>query len=166
MLSYFQEEQRFVQWWIYLVPVFLLVFTAFVTIQQLVYAQPVGNNPVPNGQLWILWVFAMGIFWLIWAVRLSTVIDATGIHVRLKPFTKASYSWDQIEKIYLRKYRPLREYGGYGLRFGSNGKAYNISGNEGIQLELKSGKKILIGTQRWGDVEKVIRMVEERHLQD
>lgn len=165
MLPYFQEEQRFKQWWIYLAPAFLFVLSAFVTFQQLIYDQPVGNNPIPNGEIWILWVFTLGTFWLVWAVQLITVIDQAGIHVRLKPFTKASFSWDQIEKVYLRKYKPLREYGGYGLRYGGKyGKAYNISGDEGIQLELKNGKKVLIGTRRWADVDKVLKMAEERDI--
>ena len=60
-----------------------------------------------------------------------------------------------IEKYEVRKYNAFREYGGYGIkgrkpgrRFRGKGYAYNISGNTGLQLYLKDGKKVLIGTQR------------------
>ena len=43
-------------------------------------------------------------------------------------------------------YNPIAEYGGLGIRFGPNGKAYNVSGNTGLQVILKNKSKVLIGT--------------------
>ena len=42
------------------------------------------------------------------------------------------------------------EYGGWGLRLGlfGNGKAFNVSGDKGLQLEFTDNKKLLIGTNR------------------
>lgn len=40
------------------------------------------------------------------------------------------------------------EYGGWGVRFGKGGKAFNVSGNRGLKLYLKSGRSLLIGTQK------------------
>jgi hypothetical protein len=58
-------------------------------------------------------------------------------------------SWNDVLTIEVRKYKPIREYGGWGYRFSfKNGKAYNISGNMGLQIVLKNGDKILIGTQK------------------
>ncbi len=39
-----------------------------------------------------------------------------------------------MNEFYARKYRPIREYGGWGIRYGWNGRAYSTSGNEGVQL--------------------------------
>ena len=47
-----------------------------------------------------------------------------------------------------RQYKPIREYGGWGIRYGRGGKAYNVSGNKAVQLVLKNGKRLLIGSQR------------------
>ena len=62
-----------------------------------------------------------------------------------------------MEQCYVRKYSPLREYGGWGVRgsFGKN-KAYNVKGNQGIQIELKKGGKVLVGTQRKTEAQQVI----------
>jgi hypothetical protein len=39
------------------------------------------------------------------------------------------------------------EYGGWGIRYGRKGRAYNVSGNMGLDLTLKPSKSFLIGTQ-------------------
>jgi hypothetical protein len=50
----------------------------------------------------------------------------------------------------------LREYGGWGVRgFGSN-RAYNMRGDQGVQLDLVDGSRVLIGTQRPGELETAI----------
>lgn len=58
----------------------------------------------------------------------------------------------EIAHFEARTYSPLREYGGWGIRgFGSN-RAYNVSGNHGVELVLKDGRKVLIGSQRADDL--------------
>lgn len=81
--------------------------------------------------------------------KLYTEIDEKGITVQLKPFhlKPKFFTWDEIELISVRKYRPLAEYGGWGLRIGMNGTAYNIKGNMGLQIVFKNKKMLLIGTQ-------------------
>ncbi|RIJ45953.1 hypothetical protein D1614_20755 [Maribellus luteus] len=83
--------------------------------------------------------------------RLQTKIDKDGIYVRYFPYKKRweKISVSGIHSYRLRKYRPYREYGGYGIKDRRRkGKAYIISGRTGLQLHLKNGKKILIGTQK------------------
>jgi hypothetical protein len=83
-------------------------------------------------------------------VRLETVITADGLYVKLFPLhLKFKFiAWDTISKVYIRNYRPLAEFGGWGLRYGFGGKAYNIKGNMGLQLNFKDSSNLLIGTQR------------------
>ena len=63
-----------------------------------------------------------------------------------------------ISKVYVRKYSPLADYGGWGLRFSMSGqgKAYNVSGNVGLQLEFSNGKKLLIGTRKPDELSSVL----------
>ena len=53
-----------------------------------------------------------------------------------------------IEKMEVITYRPIIDYGGWGVRFGRKGMAYNVSGNIGLLISRKNGKTILIGTQK------------------
>ena len=85
---------------------------------------------------------------LIFTVRLKTKIDELGIHYRYFPLHQKDrfISWSELEKAFLRKYNPILEYGGRGMRKAKflhkkNGKAYSVSGNIGLQLVLKNGKK-------------------------
>ncbi|CAN1492896.1 hypothetical protein MCERE19_00252 [Spirosomataceae bacterium] len=87
---------------------------------------------------------------LFWNVRLETVITAEGLYAKLFPLhLKFKFiSWDEVSVVYIRQYRPLAEFGGWGLRYGFGGKAYNIKGNMGLQLNFKDSSNLLIGTQR------------------
>jgi len=89
---------------------------------------------------------------------LDTIIDKDGIHYRWFPFQREykQLNWDVIEKAYIREYRPIYEYGGWGIRGGFHGKAYNVSGNIGIQIEFKDGKRLLIGTSKKDEAEYAI----------
>ncbi|MAD97222.1 MAG: hypothetical protein CMB99_07855 [Flavobacteriaceae bacterium] len=86
------------------------------------------------------------------------------MHYRFFPF-HLKYKlilWKEIANCYVRKYDAVTEYGGWGFKGGalwkkSNGKAINVSGDIGIQLELVNGKKLLIGTQKESEATRVIK---------
>ena len=46
----------------------------------------------------------------------------------------------------------LFDSGGWGVHFGLAGMTYNVSGNEGVHFILKNGAKVLVGTQRPGEL--------------
>jgi hypothetical protein len=92
------------------------------------------------------------VFWLIIKMKLEVKVTDEEIIYRFKPiiFKEKVISKNLIESYEVRKYNAIREYRGYGIRMGFRkwGKAFNVSGNIGMQLYLKGGKKILFGTQR------------------
>jgi TATA-box binding protein (TBP) (component of TFIID and TFIIIB) len=53
----------------------------------------------------------------------------------------------------------LLEYGGWGIKYGRKGKAYNVSGNRGVQLVFKDGKQLLIGSQRAEELAEAISSI-------
>lgn len=83
--------------------------------------------------------------------RLRTKIKRDFIYVSYYPYERKwkKIGVSEILSYKIRKYRPYREYSGYGVRDSRRkGKAYIISGNTGLQLCLKGGERILIGTQK------------------
>ncbi len=87
--------------------------------------------------------------------ELTTEGGSDGLYIKFFPFHLKfkRIAFDEIAKFYTRTYRPIMEYGGWGIRYGfawplNANKAYNMSGNKGVQLELKNGKCLLIGTQK------------------
>ncbi|MFA9212415.1 MAG: hypothetical protein ACEQSR_01025 [Candidatus Methylacidiphilales bacterium] len=94
------------------------------------------------------------------ALRLNTKINKEGIYFQLFPFQLKGtlITWSEIATIEVRKYSPIKEYGGWGFRYGfKNGKAYNVSGNMGLQMVLQNGDKILIGTQKPEELETYLK---------
>ena len=98
------------------------------------------------------WVFAfigltMG---LVATLVLEVRLDASGAHYRLRPlqWRWRHIAWSEVARAYLRRYDPLGEYGGWGIKGTSQNRAYNIANDEGIQLELHNGRRILLGTQQ------------------
>ncbi len=86
------------------------------------------------------------------------MIKTDGIYVKFFPFHMSfrHYPWDQIHKSYVRKYNPILEYGGWGLRGLGKNRALNVSGNQGLQLELEGNKRLLIGTRKPDELNNII----------
>ena len=99
----------------------------------------------------MIWVI-FGIFFpgLFYSLKLVTEVRYDGLYVRFFPlqFHSHKISYEEIKNYEVRTYSALKEYGGYGIRYGKKGKAYNVYGNKGIQFEFQDGKQLLVGTQR------------------
>ncbi len=144
----FTEKQRFTQWWLWLLLSAVMMYIIYNFIEDRQYFSTL--------ELAISILIPILVIILFLAIRLETKIDAQGIYVRFFPFqiTFRHYPWRNITKAYVRKYSPLGEYGGWGIRLGlfGTGKAYNVKGNQGLQIILNDEKKILIGTQKQNEL--------------
>jgi hypothetical protein len=124
-------------------------------VEQLVRGRPFGDQPMPDLMLVImgpLFILLMaGLLWLMWVSRLVTEVRDDGIYVQFYPYHRRfrEFLWEGIEFFEVRTYRPILEYGGWGIRNGFGGKAYNVSGKRGLQLVLRGGRpeRFLIGSQ-------------------
>jgi hypothetical protein len=102
------------------------------------------------GQLWLAAVIiavAMLPSILGFLLRLETRVEEGVLTVRLLPFGPRRIALSDISRAEVRTYRPIREYGGWGIRWSRAGMAYNARGDRGVQLELKDGRRVLIGSQ-------------------
>jgi|WetSurMetagenome_2_1015567.scaffolds.fasta_scaffold40608_5 hypothetical protein len=156
----FREEQKYTQWWLWLILLASFVVAVvpawYALYMQVSTGKPWGDDPVTNGSLAGITVFTTllmtGILLLFKTVRLQTEIRDDGVHFRYSPLVRR---WRVIAKgeisgFEVVKYRPVAQYGGWGIRFGTRkyGRAFNVSGNLGLRLFLKNGKTIMLGTQR------------------
>lgn len=157
----FEEKQWFNQWWIIPIYLFLAGFPLLAGYKWFILGENWGNvGPKDwDGILTILILFPL-ILVLLFLFRLHTIVDERGILYKFHPINKnlKLISWSEIKNCAVKQYRPFIEFGGWGYRRGWKGtKAMTIKGNQGIQLELKSGGKLLIGTQKPREAEQVIR---------
>ncbi|TRX62102.1 hypothetical protein FNH22_01920 [Fulvivirga sp. M361] len=159
-MSYFQEEQRFKQWWLWALmmgvnALILGLFThAFYT--QFYLGEPWGTKPTSDSTLII--VFLLAIITLVVCnvmiilAKLEIKIDRNYIHYRYFPYIRSwnRISKDQLKKVYIRKYAAINEYGGWGYRvfMRKDNGALNVQGNMGLQIIFKDDTKLLLGTQK------------------
>ncbi len=156
----FNETQRFTQWWVHLMNLSLLVLLIYLVYNWYILKEAVGNVSAQDstGQLVVIIVLLLSMA-LIYMFRLITTIDEIGIHYQFLPInmSKKTIRWSTLKNCYVRTYNPIKEYGGWGYRMSfGKGRALNVKGNKGIQLEFDNGKKLLIGTQKEEDAQKVI----------
>ena len=149
---YFYEKQRFNQWWLWL----LLAFIGYFVFEP-VYFSIMENASLSSDQ-WVGFIILGLVVLLFLLVKLETKIKNDGIYVRFFPFIPKFkfFPWESISIAVVRKYSPLMEYGGWGVRWGGNGTAYNVKGNKGLQLKFKSGNALLVGTQKPDELQKVL----------
>lgn len=165
MTPEFREVQRFTQRWLWI----LLIGTMLVLvgvfgyglIEQLVFGRPFGDRPLSDEMLLLtgsgVLLFSGGMIYLFYSLRLITEVRADGLYIRFYPLRGKLIAYDAIESCQARSYKPLSEYGGWGIKYGRSGWAYNILGTQGVQLALRNGKRILIGSQRASELEQAIK---------
>ena len=146
----YHEVQRFRQPFVVIAVAFVTLLMWWAFVQQIVFGVAFGNDPMPDALLIIMWLaFGIGFPLFFYRGGLVTHVREDGLSVKLGPFGGTHIAFDEIVRAEVRQYKPLREYGGWGIRYGfGRGWAYNASGNEGVQLTLRSGKRVLIGSQR------------------
>jgi hypothetical protein len=155
----FAEKQKFTQWWIWLILLVPTALTGYGVVRQVILGQPFGDKPASNLELIAVFGFTLLLTLSFLSLRLETVIKQDGIYVKFFPFHGSfrHYPWEQINQSFVRQYNPILEYGGWGLRgFGKN-RAFNVSGNQGLQLELEGNKRILIGTQKPEEITEILK---------
>lgn len=155
----FQEQQKFTQWWLWLLFIVALGFT----IIHVFKFSHIFNEVVPNDVVSVASVIIetkdlipililMLILVLFRILNLKTEITSDSIYIHYFPLFTKRWKWDDIQTAEIITYGFV----GYGIRISLKyGIVYNVKGNKGLALNLKNGKKIVIGTQKPEELEKI-----------
>ena len=140
----YREVQRF-----WLNRILLLIGGGFVVVAVALALSPAEMlKGTPDG-----WTYAtLGVPLLLSLVSLKTEVSADGVvYVGFHPMRRGrrAIAVHQIARAEAVTYKPIGEFGGYGVRVGAGGsRAYNVAGNRGVRLHLSNGKTVLVGSQR------------------
>ena len=129
----FTEEQKFTQWWLWLImlAVFSIPVYDFVVVD---FSQALKSSPL------ILLVI------LFYAFKLKTRINDKGIRMTYFSYLGKFKDWSEIKSVKVIDYGFV---GGWGVRLWTKfGTVYNIRGSKGLVVELNSGTAFIIGTQQ------------------
>ena len=155
----FEEEQSFSQIWMWIIVAAGAILVWYFFLQQIVFGNPMDDPPPPDWIPWLVWILVgVGMPALFFTLRLHVYVYRRHIYIRFRPFVSRRIHLSEIRSCAARTYRPIWEYGGWGIRWRpKRGWAYNVSGKEGVQLVLTNGKKILIGSGRAEELAVAIR---------
>ena len=153
----FLEEQRFDQWWLWLLLGLLGLLMGYGFYNQIVLGFAFGSHPMPN---WGLAIFSVSVFTMIgffWCIRLRTEINGEWLRIRFTPLGKRSVRWADVKSAEVIDYGFV----GYGYRLGTKyGTVYNTQGRSGLAVILKNGDKFLVGTQKEEELREVLQGID------
>ena len=151
----FREEQRF-DWYLtamFCMPALIVGYGLYRSVWL--------NQPLLSGAL--LWpAFAVAVVVAVWFLRLKLVTEVrdNGLHICFVwLWPERTIPWDQVRSVETRTYRPIRDFGGWGVRWAARGIVYHARGNRGARMVLASGERVLVGSQR---PEELARTIAER----
>ncbi len=147
----FRETQRFTRWWAWRFVVAGLVAVGAATGWALFREAAEGPGAAVGIAVGVYALLA-ALLWLFLAGNLVTEVEADGVYFRYFPFHRARQriGLEQIDQWEARRYNPLLDYGGWGIRIGlrARGKAYNMYGRWGVWFRTGDGRQCLLGTQQ------------------
>lgn len=154
---HFSEEQSFdKEWkWLYFLLISLPLFILYSAIK----------NPTTNniGGFFIVFVACLVVIALIKLFKLSTKVDNSGIYYRFPPTIPdwECISWNQIQSVEVISYNPLSDFGGWGIRTNGASSAYIVSGHDGLQIVLKTGGVVIIGTNKAQELTTITNQINK-----
>jgi hypothetical protein len=130
--SQFHEKSGFPAW----------IFWSMLSIPTILYLHEIITSPEdvePFDWIGLIILAIVGLF--IYSIKLKVSIDQKGITYQYPPFRNkpTTIPWDDIQTIELLKINPLKEFGGWGLRYGKLGTAFTTRGRH--ILHIKTQKK-------------------------
>ncbi len=159
-MTHFRETQYFRQPWVLLLLAVVAVPVWYLFIRQMVLGIPFGGHPMPEALLILMTAgMILAALWL-WKVHLLTEVRENELWVKfVLMWRPRSIAFDEIISAEAVTYNPIGDYGGWGVRMARKGRAFNVSGNRGVQLELRGRERLLIGLQL---PEELARVLNER----
>jgi hypothetical protein len=81
-------------------------------------------------------------------MRLSTTVTREDVQVRYGPLYSLRVPVSEIARAEAILYRPVRDYGGWGIRGTRKHRLLNARGDRGVLITRRDGSTVLIGSQK------------------
>ena len=153
----FEETQRNIL--LIIVPIPIAVAFGAMAAIQIISGKPIGNHPASNTALVAIFIMILIIAFVIGSLKLKTKITPDEIVYGFGVFPgETVIRINDVKSISIRKYNPLKEFLGWGVRYNSTTDCFTMSGDVGLELILANNKKILIGTQKPAELKLVLEI--------
>ena len=79
-------------------------------------------------------------------LRVRVRPDGLFLHLGEVQLLRRSVAFEEIERVEVVRYRPLREFGGWGIRGWGRKKAWSMRGDRAVRLHLTGGRLLYVGS--------------------
>ncbi|MGH9559749.1 MAG: hypothetical protein ACRD30_10955 [Bryobacteraceae bacterium] len=154
----FHEEQSFPQARLRLLTAIPPAAMLLLAIWQVGLGHKWGNHPMSNGGIVGWTIFLWLVYFRLITVKLVTEILPGELHIKMRGLWRSHHIvLSAVESAAMATVDPVRDWGGYGIRTARRGRAYIASGNQGVELRMKTGGVIFIGSRRAEELARAIR---------
>lgn len=154
--SIFTESQRLDSIWLY------IAFTLVCIVNYILYNH-LGETDA-SAIYTSFSVFGLLCFIFI-IIRLETRYSNDGVEYKLFPFQLKfkKILWSDTVDREIVKYKPISDFGGWGLRKNKSGTAITAKGNIGFSfVQISTTKKILLGTQKPEELKRFLDLIKKK----
>lgn len=143
----FKEKQAYRKNKIALLAIATLLVSIF--FLQLIITTPYDKTAVALGGL-ICVGYLGGITFYLWKLQLKTTISNNKIKFKYSPLhsKKQTIKTEQVENYQVVKTPLWAKLSGWDVQFNTNEHVYSLSGRTGLELTLKDGQHLFIGTRK------------------
>ncbi len=103
---------------------------------------------------------AVAVQWLVAGLSVRLYRDAMVVGIGSSGLISKGIAYGDIEDTESVHYHPLRDFGGWGIRVGRDGRrAWTARGDQAVVLHLRGGTRLYVGSERPHRLEERIRAV-------
>lgn len=162
----FHEEQSLRQPRLLILTAIPPVAMLLLAIWQVGFGHSWGKQPMSNASVVGWTIFLWLIYFRLITVKLVTDVLPGELSVAMRGLWRSyRISLAAVESVHAVTFDPISEWGGYGVRSTARGKAFIAGGNQAVELELKKGGVVLVGTQRPDELVRALLILLSRARQ-
>ena len=117
-----------------------------------IYGHVVLGHPAENPSARVLIAGGLAIMFAVFFsifMCLDVEVRSDHLFIALGPIhlVRRRIRYSDVEAVSAVIYRPIREFGGWGVRWWGGKTAWTIRGNRAVKVELRSGKAVYVGSR-------------------
>jgi hypothetical protein len=109
--------------------------------------------------VWAIVIASLAVLAAVLTMRLTTTVTRDSVEIRYGPLYRLRLPLSEIERAEALVYRPIREYGGWGVRGTRKHRAVNARGDRGVLITRRDGSTVLIGSQKPRELLEALSLV-------
>ena len=156
----YHEIQHFPAW-VYVISVSPGLFLLVGASRQLVSGLPFGALPMSDAGLAVLTLALLSLPLFLYGLilRMETIVDPGVLTVSFGTFgwIHRNVRLDEVGGVSVVAFRPIRDFGGWGIRYGKGMWCYNTRGSAGVLVTTVQGKSFIVGSQTPKLLESALR---------